>query len=60
MKPGQVNRLARDELTQRLQFDRGLVLVACLQPEGGVLEAVEQRAEVVANEQAQCSPSASR
>ena len=46
-----------DELRQRLRLVGGLVLVARLQPEGGVLEIAEELAELRADDQAQLCPS---
>src|SRR5262249_39786021 len=51
------NRLTRDELFERLRLVGGFVLVACLKPEGGVLEGAEELAELGSDEQIQRSPS---
>src|ERR1017187_230275 len=60
LEPAHVNRLSRDELSQRLRLVGRLVVASRLQPEGCVLERAEDPGELLADEQAQRTSPAKR
>src|SRR5580693_4591135 len=60
LEPAHVNRLSRDELSQRLRLVGRVVVVSRLQAEGRVLERTEEPGELLTDEQAQRTSSAKR